>query len=358
MDQIVANQADVETAEGSSGAAATQRLTAVAARTLGVSRSGYYDWRQRKPSPRALENASLSEAIAVAFAESDEIYGAKKIHAELRDPEVQGHDTRWAQVGKNRVARLMRAQGLRGISRRRGFTVTTERSRRDRERPAPDLVERSFVADAPNRLWVADITYVPTWAGFVYLAIVLDVWSRRIVGWQIGESLHTQLVLDALNMALLTRKPEAVIHHSDQGCQYTAVAFGHRCGEFGVRPSMGTVGDAYDNAMAESFFASLEHELLARRSFKSKAEAKTALFTYIEAWYNLRRRHGSIDYMSPTKFELKNAKFFEQRVIHSPAPVSLKDQHERGAMDNPAAIETEVSDIIIDTSQSLEFLQP
>lgn len=187
---------------------------------------------------------------------------------------------------------------------------------------------------------------------------MLDAWSRRIVGWQIGETLHTQLVLDALNMALLTRKPEAVIHHSDQGCQYTSLAFGHRCSEFGVRPSMGTVGDAYDNAMAESFFASLEHELLARRSFKSKTEAKAALFTYIEAWYNLRRRHSGIEYLSPTKFEVKNAKRFEQRVVHGPAPVSLKGQHERGAMDNPARIEIEVSDSNNDASRSLENLQP
>lgn len=350
------NQAD---AEGSNPRqCARGRITATAARTLGVSRSGYYDWKRREPSPRAVENAALSEAIAEAFAASDEIYGAKKVQAELRDVEAENQDARWASVGKNRVARLMRVQGLRGVSRRRAFTVTTERAKGTRERAAPDLVGRRFIADAPNQLWVADITYVPTWAGFVYLAIVLDAWSRRVVGWQIGESLHTQLVLDALNMALLTRKPDAVIHHSDQGCQYTSLAFGHRCGEFGVRPSMGTVGDAYDNAMAESFFASLEHELLARRSFKSKAEAKTALFTYIEAWYNLRRRHSGIDYLSPTKFELKNANRFEPRVIHSPAPVSLKGQHERGAMDNPARIEIEASDSISDASQSLEFLQP
>lgn len=349
MDQIVANQADAEV---------RRRITAVAARTLRVSRSGYYDWKRRTPSAREQENAELAQAIGRVYAESDEIYGARKVQAELRDAEVENHDTRWASVGKNRVARLMRAQGLRGVSRRRGYTVTTERSKAKRDRPAPDLVKRRFVAAAPNQLWVADITYVPTWAGFVYLAIVLDAWSRRIVGWQIGETLHTQLVVDALNMALLTRKPDAVIHHSDQGCQYTSLAFGHRCGEFGVRPSMGTVGDAYDNAMAESFFASLEHELLARRSFKSKAEAKTALFTYIEAWYNLRRRHSGIDYLSPTKFELKNANRFEQRVIHSPAPVSSKGQRERGAMDNPAHIEIEASDTIIDTSQSLEFLQP
>ena len=214
MDQIVTNQADAETAERSSSAAATQRLTAVAARTLGVSRSGYYDWKRRVPSARAVENAALGEAIAVAFAESDEIYGAKKLQAELRDPEVEGHDTRWAHVGKNRVARLMRAQGLRGISRRRAFTVTTERSGRGRERPAPDLVERSFVADAPNRLWVADITYVPTPAGFLFLAVMLDAWSRRIVGWAMATDLRARLALDAFDMAVTTRKPADVIHQA------------------------------------------------------------------------------------------------------------------------------------------------
>ena len=356
MDRIVTNQADADKAE--TGHQSGRRITALSARTLGVSKSGYYDWKRRLPSARTVENKALSEAIAQAYVESEEIYGAKKLQAELRDADVAGHDVRWAGVGKNRVARLMRAQGLRGISRRRAFTVTTERSKTNRERPAPDLVERRFVADAPNRLWVADITYVPTWAGFVYLAIVLDAWSRRVVGWQIGETLHTQLVLDALNMALLTRKPESVIHHSDQGCQYTSLAFGGRCQELGVRPSMGTVGDAYDNAMAESFFASLEHELLARRSFKTKAEAKTALFTYIEAWYNLRRRHSGIEYLSPTRFETKYAMHFEQRVTHNPAPVSLKGQHERGVVDNPARIEIEASDSIIDTSPTLEFLQP
>lgn len=269
------------------------------------------------------------------YADSDGLYGAKKVQAELRDADVVGHDVRWAHVGKNRVAKLMRAQGLRGVSRARGFVVTTARNKTQRERPAPDLVQRRFVAEAPNQLWVADITYVPTWAGFVYLAIVLD----------------------ALNMALLTRKPEAVIHHSDQGCQYTSLAFGHRLGEFGVRPSMGSVGDAYDNAMAESFFASLEHELINRRSFRCKAEAKAALFTYIEAWYNLRRRHSGIEYLSPVRFEAKSTNLFKLRVTHSPAPVSLKGQHERGAVDNPASIGIGTSDSIDGVSRSLEFLQ-
>ncbi|MGL5005655.1 MAG: IS3 family transposase, partial [Casimicrobium sp.] len=223
-------------------------------RVLGVSRSGYHDWYVRKPAARTVENAALAVRIKAIHAVSDRIYGAPKICAELRDADVADHDPRWASVGENRVARLMRINGLRGVSRRRSFIVTTERNKKDR--PAPDLVKREFVADAPNMLWVADITYVSTWAGFVYLAVVIDVWSRRVVGWQIGEQMTADLVVNALNMALTQRKPDSVIHHSDQGSQYTSLAFGKRCEQFGVRPSMGTVGDAYDNAMAESFFAS------------------------------------------------------------------------------------------------------
>jgi putative transposase len=195
----------------------------------------------------------------------------------------------------------MRAAALRGVSRRRGFVVTTQRDKV--RQPAQDLVQRAFTANGPNKLWVADMTYVPTWAGFIYLAIVLDVWSRRVVGWSIGERMTADLVLAAMNMALGQRKPKGVIHHSDQGSQYTSLAFGNRCAEMGVRPSMGTVGDAYDNAMAESFFASLECELLQRRSFKSKVEARSALFTYIEGWYNPRRRHSALGYLSPMNFE-------------------------------------------------------
>ena len=221
------------------------------------------------------------------------------------------HDPRWARVGKNRIAKLMRKACLRGVSNRRSYIVTTERNKR--ERPAPDLVNRKFIATAPNQLWVADITYVPTWAGFVFLAVVLDVWSRKVVGWHIGESLHTDLIVAALEMAAQARKPQSVIHHSDQGCQYTSVAFGKRCKELNVRPStgwpraMGTVGDAYDNAMAESFFSLLESELLQRRVFKTKADASMALFTYVEAWYNRVRRHGALGQLSPLAFEQKFA---------------------------------------------------
>lgn len=262
-------------------------------RVLGVSHSGFYDWLDRAPSRRTLEDAVLTERIRLVHAQSHATYGQPRIKAELADQGVA--------IGGKRIARLMRAANLRGVSRRRGFVVTT---RRDVERqPAPDLVQREFTADAPNKLWVADMTYVPTWAGFIYLAIVLDVWSRRVVGWSIGERMTADLVLAAMNMALGQRKARGVIHHSDQGSQYTSVAFGNRCKEMGVKPSMGTVGDAYDNAMAESFFASLECELLQRRPFKSKVEARGALFSYIEGWYNPRRRHSALGYLSPAKFE-------------------------------------------------------
>jgi putative transposase len=223
---------------------------------------------------------------------SDGTYGVPRIHAELAAEGIH--------IGRKRVARLMRGAHLAGVRRRR-FVVTTTPA--NGATPSPDLVKREFKADGPDKLWVADITYVPTWAGFLYLAIVLDVWSRRVVGWAMANHLRTELVLDALNMALGQRKPDSVIHHSDHGCQYTSVAFGKRCTEAGVKPSMGTVGDAYDNAMAESFFATLECELLDRRKFPSQVEARRAIFEYIEGWYNLRRRHSSLGYLSPVEFE-------------------------------------------------------
>ena len=167
----------------------------------------------------------------------------------------------------------------------------------------PDRVERQFQADAPDRLWVADITYVPTWAGFVYLAIVLDVFSRRVVGWSMAHHLRTELVLGALNMALGQRRPQGVVHHSDQGSQYTSLAFGKRCREMGVVPSTGSAGDCFDNAMAESFFATLECELIDRRSFRTQAEARLAIFQFIEGWYNPRRRHSALGYLSPNDYE-------------------------------------------------------
>jgi putative transposase len=173
---------------------------------------------------------------------------------------------------------------------------------RDRQaRQAPDLVERNFAADRGGRLWVADITYIPTWSGFLYLAVVLDAWSRRVVGWSMATHLRTELVLDALNMALWRRRPTAVSHHSDQGTQYTSIAFGLRCRQAGVRPSMGSVGDCYDIALCESFFATLECELLDRQRFSTQAEARRAIFDFLEGWYNLHRRHSALGYFSPCR---------------------------------------------------------
>jgi putative transposase len=280
-------------------------------RVLKVSPSGFYAWRDRPPSKRAIDNAVLTERIRRIHADSDEIYGCPNIHTELQEQGVR--------VGHNRVARLMRIAGLRGVSRRRGFVVTTRRDAQHAR--APDLVQRQFAANAPNRLWVADMTYIPTWAGFLYLAIVVDVWSRRIVGWSIGEQMTADLVLAALNMALQQRKPTEVIHHSDKGSQYTSIAFGNRCREMRVQPSMGTVGDAYDNAMAESVFASLECELIARRSFKTKTEARLAVFTWIEGWYNPRRRHSALGRISPINFERK---FTDQLTTQRTTPAIMQ----------------------------------
>ena len=179
--------------------------------------------------------------------------------------------------------------------------MTTERNQR--LRPAPDLVDRKFVASDVNQLWVADMTYVPTWEGFLYLAVVTDVFSRKVVGWAFDVQMTSDLVIAALDMALFTRKPQGVIHHSDQGSQYTSIAFGNRCKEMNVCPSMGTVGDAYDNAMAESFFATLECELIARRKWETKTKARLEIFTWIETWYNPHRRHSGLGQMSPINFE-------------------------------------------------------
>jgi putative transposase len=261
-------------------------------RVLGVSPSGFYAWRQRPPSARSHADAQLSLRVSKIHQRSDATYGAPRVHAELAAEGIK--------VGRKRVARLLKKAGLVGVSRRKWIHTTV----RDRSaRPAPDLVERNFGAPQPNRLWVADITYIPTWAGFLYLAVVLDVFSRRIVGWAMETHLRTELVLKALELALWQRRPEAVIHHSDQGSQYTSIQFGARCREAGVRPSMGSVGDCFDNAMCESFFATLECELLARRRFKTQAEARMAVFEFIEGWYNPHRRHSALDYLSPVSYE-------------------------------------------------------
>lgn len=263
-------------------------------RVLGVSRSGYYAWRKRLPSARSIEDKRLTQRIEAIHDESRGTYGVPRIHAELNETDER--------VSRKRIARLMRNRGLRGVCRRKWVTTTV---RSERDRPAPDLVARDFSAAAPNELWVADITFVPTWEGFLYLAVVLDVFGRRIVGWSMANHLRTALVLNALEMALDQRKPSGVIHHSDQGSQYTSIAFGNRCRKAGVRPSMGTVGDCFDNAMCESFFATLECELIDRVVFRTRQEARLAVFDFIEGFYNPKRRHSSIGYLSPVNFEAR-----------------------------------------------------
>jgi len=261
-------------------------------RLLRVSRSGYYDWLTREPSARAVRDAELTEKIRAAHEESRGTYGSPRVHVDLVVEQKE-------RVGRKRVARLMRVAGLVGVSRRKAVRTT----QRSGATAAADLVGRDFSAEGPDRLWVADITYVPTHAGFLYLAVVIDAWSRRVVGWSMDSHMRQELVLAALDMAITRRAPAQVIHHSDHGAQYTSLAFGKRCEVFGVRQSMGSVGDCFDNAMAESFFASLECELIDRSVFRSRGEARSALFDFIEGWYNPRRRHSALGYLSPVNFE-------------------------------------------------------
>jgi putative transposase len=263
-------------------------------RVLGVSASGYWAWRKRPPAARTGANQHLTECIRTIHQASRGTYGAPRIHAELQAAGMC--------CGRKRVARLMRQAKLVGCHRRRPFHTT----QRDLQaKVAPDLVQRQFVASAPNQLWIADITYIPTSReGFLYLAVVLDVFSRRVVGWAMAAHLRAELVVSALEMAVWNRQPGAgVIHHSDHGCQYTSLLFGERCQAVGIQCSMGSVGDCYDNAMAESFFATLECELLARQTFPTHLTARSALFEYLEVFYNRQRRHSALDYLSPDTFE-------------------------------------------------------
>ncbi len=264
-------------------------------RVLNVSVSGYYAWLKRPPCEHAQADAALGDALEVYFERSRCTYGRPRLIDDVRDSGIR--------TSGKRLARLMRERHIHGASRRKGFKTTV---RSVDARPAPDLVDRNFSADAPDKLWVADITYVPTWSGFLFLAVVLDVFSRRVVGWAMATHLRTSLVLDALDMAIYQRKPKEVIHHSDQGCQYTSIAFGRRCQEAGVRPSMGSVGDCYDNAMCESFNATLECELLDRHRFKTQRDAALAVFDFIEGWYNPHRRHTSIGNISPAEYERRS----------------------------------------------------
>jgi len=265
-------------------------------RVLRVSKSGYYGWRHRPPSARAKADATLAERIERVHRDSRETYGAPRVHAELRSLGVR--------CGRKRVARLMRKAGLVGCGGRRRKVRTTRPGTAERVSAVPDLVKRNFAPEAPNRLWVADITYARSWEGWLYLAFVLDAYSRKVVGWSMANHLRTELVLDALNMAIHNRRPAAgLVHHSDRGSQYTSVEFGGRLKEAGLVPSMGSVADAYDNALAESFISTLKRELLHRHSWPSKESVRAGIFEYIECFYNPRRRHSSLGQMSPTEYE-------------------------------------------------------
>ena len=263
-------------------------------RVLGVSRAGFYAWERRAPCDRALTDAWLTQKIRQIHKLSKGTYGSRRIHAELR----LEHGIR---VGKKRVERLMALAGLAGCpQRRRGRTTI----RMPGVRVAPDLVERDFSPDAPDKTWAADITEIPTWDGKLYLAHVQDLFSRRIVGWAMEGHMRKELVLDALQMALERRRPaEGLIRHSDHGSQYTALLFTGRCEQAGISVSMGSIGDCYDNAVCEAFHASLKRELINRQPWPTRAQARTAVFEYIEAWFNPRRRHSTLGYLSPATYE-------------------------------------------------------
>jgi len=270
-----------------------QHAISLLCRVLGVSRSGYYAWRERPPSPRTQADHALGQQIRAIHTASRGTYGAPRVHAELHATGIR--------CARKRVARLLRIAGLVGCHRRTGIRTTR---RQEGAIPAPDHVQRDFSAPAPDRLWVADITYVPTWMGFLYLAVVLDVYSRRVVGWAMADHLRATLVRDAVAMAILRRRPAAgVIHHSDQGSQYTSLAVGARLREAGIVASMGSRGDCFDNAMAESFFATLECELLSRERFATHQAARLALFDYLEGFSNTQRRHSALGYLSPIAYE-------------------------------------------------------
>jgi transposase InsO family protein len=265
----------------------------VACRVLKVSRSGYYEWRERPLSTRDLADAYLANTVVDIHAMSRRSYGAPRVHAELR----LGMGIR---LGRKRVARLLRITGRAGIG------GNTHRKRRTRPAPAPheDLVQRRFVADTPNRLWCTDVTEHPTGTGKVYCCAVLDVFSRTVVGWSIADHIRAELVVDALQMATWRRQPQpGAVVHSDRGSVYTSWVFGHRLREAGLLGSMGRVASSVDNTMIESFWSTMQRELLDTRRWDSQEQLTSAIFEWIEAWYNPRRRHTSLGDLSPIEFE-------------------------------------------------------
>lgn len=270
----------------------------IACELLGVDRSGFFKWERRAPSQRELSDAWLTEKIREIHTQNRGVYGARRIHAEL----AMAHDVR---VGKKRVARLMAQAGISGLlPRKRGRTTI----RVPGVRVADDLVKRQFRPEEPNQLWFTDITYLRTWEGWLYLAAVQDAYSRRIVGWQMADHMRTELVANALQMAVNGRRPDpGLIHHSDQGSQFVSLGFGQLCARSGIARSMGSTGVCWDNAVAETFFATLKKELYHRRTWPTRRELETEIFEYIEGFYNRRRRHGSLGMLSPADYEQQAA---------------------------------------------------
>jgi len=272
---------------------AVSRLCSV----LNVSRQGYWASKHRPVSRRRLEDERLKSLIRQAWRASDNTYGAPRLHAELR---LAGG----TRIGKKRIARLMRELEIQGVSRRRGSIRTTTPDKR--AAPAPDLVNRDFTATRPNETWVDDITYVPTHEGWLFLAAVMDLYSRKIVGWSMREDLEAPLVVDAISMAIARRKPKpGLIHHSDRGSQYTSIAMGRTLRDSKVMASMGSKGDPWDNACAESCISTIKNELVKRRTFVTRDQARLALFRYIESFYNPLRRHSSLAMLSPNDYEAR-----------------------------------------------------
>ena len=262
--------------------------------TLSVSPAGFYASRRRPPAPRTSENKAFAGEIRRVFDENRGRYGAPRVHAELV--------ARGRKVSRNRVARIMRELGLRARRKRR-FVPTTDS--KHAMPVAPNVLDRHFETDAPNQVWVSDITYVWTWEGWLYLAAVLDLFSRRVIGWAMSTSLSRELALDALDMALRTRAPPSgLVHHSDRGCQYASADYQAALSTRGIRCSMSRKGNCWDNAVAESFFATLKTELVNEADYATRAQARTSIFEYLEIFYNRRRRHSSLGYVSPLNYEL------------------------------------------------------
>jgi putative transposase len=267
---------------------------ALMCRVLEVSRSGYHAWATRPPSARAVQDARLTARIRELHDQRRKVYGSPRIWADLVLDDGE-------RIGRKRVERLMRQAGLSGLITKK-YKATTIRV--PGVRVAQDLLDRDFAARAPNRCWVADITYLRTWEGWLYLVAVQDLYSRRIVGWSMADHMRTELVSDALQMALVRRRPQAgLIWHSDQGSQFVSLAFGQQARAAGIAQSMGSKGDCFDNAVAESFFATLKKELIHRRSWPTRAELRTEVFDYIEVFYNRERRHSTLGQRSPVDYE-------------------------------------------------------